>query len=196
MAYYDTDVSKWLVSGVIFTDTLDSTPVGALQVTDSFDGDGALSTNWTGCSAIATPVITAGAVKGVASSRSMALWTGNAFGADQKSTVTVTNTGNAVGVAVRGSTTADTAYTFTVVSGSVTWLEKVVGGTKTQLGSVYGNVDNGQTIGLSVVGTQLTPYINGVAQTPVTDSSIATGAPGIRLYSDVTRLDNFVGDSL
>jgi hypothetical protein len=75
-------------------------------------------------------------------------------------------------------------------------LEKGSGGSTTVLWTSATGVFTGcgQKIGLPCQGTTITPYINGVAQTGVTDSSITTGTRwGMRSASPATsfQLDNF-----
>lgn len=77
-------------------------------------------------------------------------------------------------------------------------LEKRSGGSTTTLWTSSAGVftpGSGQKLGIDCQGNQITPYINGVAQTPVTDSTITTGTRwGMRSASPGTAftLDNWL----
>lgn len=92
-----------------------------------------------------------------------------------------------VGVIGRASSSANTLYQL-FYAGSLHWyLERVVGGTATNLGgydvALATNTD--AVVKLEMIGTSIKAYINGVERISVTDSSItAAGFAGVRTRSN------------
>ena len=79
-----------------------------------------------------------------------------------------------------------------------TALIKVVNGTNTTLGATVGVVyTNGDTVEIECEGTTIRFLKNGVEQYNRTDSSLATGVPGLMLAGSMTtRMDDWEGGSL
>lgn len=113
-------------------------------------------------------------------------------------TVTATVGGDqGVGLTVRGTTAATTYYRAVAdhaASGNVS-IAKMVAGVHTTLVSGTFSWTDGATWELRVQGTTLTFLCNGVTVLTTTDSSIASGTPGIALSSNVTSasIDNWEG---
>ena len=145
--------------------------------------------NWT---LVASTIdITSNTVKGAtAGAHSMAVYTGVSFpSADQTAIITLASTGgvnNADRVVVRGSATADTAY-FCSWANTTTTVDvaKIVAGRSTVLATftLPALPVSNDTIGINVTGTTITCYFNGLSLGSATDSSIATGYPGIGFFS-------------
>ncbi len=183
--------------------------------TDNFNrANGTLGANWTyvynlgfGSSINITSNEAAGNVSGA---EAVARWTGaGSFTADQYSSAVVhhftggTGTNNyTVGVVARCSadTDANRDYYFIRI-GALTYLGKVVNGTETVLNSGSISWVDGDTCDIECEGTAIRLCQNG---TPAggawtqTDSSIATGLPGILGAGDSTiaSLDNWEGGNM
>lgn len=107
-----------------------------------------------------------------------------------------TNATGAAGVIGRASTTVNTAYHAYIYSDGLLRLEKGVAGVFTQLGSYTPSpvfsAGNDYTVRLSMVGTAIKVYLDGVLRISVTDSSItATGRAGVGgqgLYTNTTGI--------
>ena len=84
---------------------------------------------------------------------------------------------------VRSSASAKTTYMFGNDDGSNYLFQKYVAGTNTQLGSsVSQSAVLNDLIKVTVTGTTIEGFINGVSQGTRTDSSIASGAAGLAVY--------------
>jgi ABC-type enterobactin transport system permease subunit len=74
-------------------------------------------------------------------------------------------------------------------------LFKIVAGVYTQLGgNVSATMTDGQTLGITVVGTSISAVLNGTTVLTVTDSTFTTGTyAGLRVggASSAIRYDNF-----
>jgi len=95
-------------------------------------------------------------------------------------------------VAVRMDTATDTHYEFRVATGSGADIQtsKFVNGVKTVLNTSWNSpISNGDTIRIEVEGTTIRSYINDVLEHINTDSSIATGKPGIAGGSYTVRAE-------
>lgn len=122
-----------------------------------------------------------------------AYWSANTFGANQCSRVTVISKYHYSAVLVRVTPSAQTFYMLSGGAGYPYRLFKMVNGIPTRIGPTFGDVNSGDVITLCVNGTTLTPYINGKAQTPQTDPTIASGAPGIMAFDTNCPVDNWSG---
>ena len=94
---------------------------------------------------------------------------------------------NSVGPVVRGSA-AGTGYLYSPLpSGDPCQIYKVAAGVYTPLGSADITVYvPGDTVRLAVVGTTLTVYHNGAVVNTTTDSTYASGYPGVHAYAAST----------
>ena len=102
-------------------------------------------------------------------------------------TVTVTCTLNTSGdecsALGRASSSVLTFYQADFTNGQGVKLMKFVGGTATQLGTLYTGVTSGtHTIALQMVGSQISVLVDGTQQVATqTDTSVTTGFPGMEL---------------
>lgn len=115
----------------------------------------------------------------------------------QAKITTMADSGSYVAVRMSGSTTATEAYLFGAASsgGAGVMYLQTGGSTFTQLGATYAAISNGDTIKLKVVGSVLTPYINGVAQSTRTEGTVVFGQPGIFCYNGNGATDDWVGNN-
>jgi adhesin HecA-like repeat protein len=99
------------------------------------------------------------------------------------------NSDNAAGVVGRASKTANTMYMFRAEGANVN-LYKFVAGVATQLGSSVASgvgINTNTTLKLSMVGTTIKGFVDGVEKISVTDSAIATaGFAGLRFIASAT----------
>ncbi|HEY6206822.1 MAG TPA: hypothetical protein VIW21_11710 [Chthoniobacterales bacterium] len=132
-----------------------------------------------------TLLVTAGGVGGNTTSQNYAVFTGVGFPNDDQ-TVSATwvksgtpATQNNV-LTLRGSPTALTAYSCGPANtGTALNISKFVSGTFTNLTSQSATISSGDIISFNVTGTSLNCYVNGVPIASASDSSIASGFPGI-----------------
>ena len=128
-----------------------------------------------------------------ATSNSSAIWTGLVWPNDQYSEVTfgTVPVGSAVLAlfvradgAVRASTNR---YEVDINSTSPTNvnLYSIVAGTATNIGTATVVFANGDVVRLTANGTTISVTVNGVVKITATSSTIASGSPGIALYSPV-----------
>src|SRR5678815_3855455 len=104
-----------------------------------------------------------------------------------------------IGLILRGSAAATTCYTCLLNSTSDVWVGKYVAGTYTPLGNTQLSFSVGDELWFEVVGTKLRVYKNDVqVGTDITDTSIASGAPGaMRKSSSSNHISSFhAGDFL
>jgi len=161
----------------IYRNSSNNTP---LLETDNFKGS-ALSALWTVQAGTFTVANGAVSVATVSSSHALAVRNDGTFANDQFAQATykvAPNDGNALGVAVRAASGADTGYWFVVTSTNA-YIFKHVAGVETQLATAAKVPVAGDVIRLEVVGTALTAKYNGTVFLTATDSAITTGAPGI-----------------
>jgi hypothetical protein len=119
---------------------------------------------------------------------------------DQTSSVEVTasnsSAGAGAGPVVRAATGANTFYRAVVDSTGNYEVGKVIAGTFTSIRTGTVSFANGLALKLSITGTTLTLFYNGTqVGATMTDSSIASGKPGIGYSSTLTAttMDNWVG---
>jgi hypothetical protein len=129
-------------------------------------------------------------------------WDGDgAFANDQYAQAVYANTGNYGGVTVRmsGVTTATTNGYIALVDAGKIDLQKITNGTRSNLqAQMTGAVANADTVKLEVIGTAIKVYVNAVQQgTTVTDSSFASGQPGIYFLNSLAcALDDWTADTI
>ena len=126
------------------------------------------------------------------------------FPADQSATITLTSIGGVyLGCMVRIQGAADTRAYQLQTNGNTTDLVVNLFATNgsdvgTQLGATIttthgtggsGAMAIGDTIGLQIVGTTLTIFVNGISETTRTDATLASGQPGIYIYSNNGQRD-------
>jgi uncharacterized protein YjdB len=135
-----------------------------------------------------------------------AYWSGNTFNADQYSQARIAgglvNNAQLVEVVVRASGTGDTNYNnYSFYTDGVggnwhTEVDKVINGTWISLKSFAVSFATGDIIKISVVGTTITCYKNGVSLGTVTDASLSSGSPGVGVYGNTVTVDDWEGGSL
>jgi hypothetical protein len=121
-------------------------------------------------------------------------WTDNQS-SEVKVTVTGTGAGNGGGVLVRCASGARTYYRLVIDANGAWATTKNVAGSSTSLASGTTTYSAGAVIKLSITGTTLVSTYNGVQLDSRTDSSIASGSPGIAYSASVTTciLDDWTG---
>jgi len=160
----------------------DETPLGGNWSTHAGVGNG--------CGLFSNQVI--GNNAGLACS----FWNATTFPDNQYSQIVVVGTGS-VGPAVRIRTSVqyDAYVVYMPVSGTVT-IYRIQNGTLTSLSTPNFAFAAGDVIRLTVVGTLLTVYKNGVSQGSVTDTVLATGSAGVFGDSASVVADNWSGGSI
>jgi hypothetical protein len=166
----------------------------AYEVTDNFDrANGGLGANWTSLTGpfrIASNAAESGQGAG---GQSRSIWTANNFANNQYAEITVANTvsgGSKIGPLVRGQPGADSGYYASCDTGGAE-IFKVVAGTSTSLNWAGITMAIGDVIRLEVTGSTLVIKQNGVTRNTITDSTFASGYPGI-FANFQGRLDNFL----
>lgn len=121
-------------------------------------------------------------------------WTDNQS-SEAEITVSATDAGAGLGVIVRCASAARTYYRIVINSDGEWELLKQVAGTGTALASGTTTYVAGAVLKLSAIGTTITSTYNGSQIDTRTDSSIASGSPGIALSSNITsgNIDDWVG---
>lgn len=160
--------------------------------TDDFErGNGTLGSNWTAVDG--TMQIFNGTACGNASGDSK--YSGASFSNDQYSEVVTNNAANNTYVLVRANG-ADYYYAIVRASFGDYHVNKWVGGVDTNL--VNGSVSSaiGDTIRLEISGTGLTLKLNGATVDTASDSSIASGSPGIGSSDPGSRIASWAGGDL
>jgi hypothetical protein len=124
------------------------------------------------------------------SQNSAEYYNGATFGNDQFSqavVVTLATSGQpGPGVVVRLSASAMTGYVARVQTGAGAgiYLDKIVANVTTNLFTASGATFNaGDTLKITAIGTLISVYRNGVLVNSATDASIASGQPGIFIWS-------------
>ena len=133
-------------------------------------------------------LVTAGGVGGNTTSQNYAIFTGVGFpNDDQTASAVLVKSGTPslqnVVLTLRGSPTALTNYNCGP-STSLTALNigKFVSGAFTSLASQSATINSGDVISFNVAGSSLNCYVNGVPIAAATDSSIASGFPGLGAF--------------
>lgn len=107
-----------------------------------------------------------------------------------------------VEVVVRASGTGDASYSnysFYTDGTAGAWhteVDKVMKGSWISLKSFPVTFTTGDIMKISVVGTTITCYKNGVALGSVTDASLSSGSPGVGVYGKTVTVDDWEGGSL
>jgi uncharacterized protein YjdB len=132
-----------------------------------------------------------------------AFWGANTFDNDQYSQVRIagglSSTTQYVQIIVRASGTGDGVYnnylfyTDGVAGAGHTEVAKNIKGTQITLRSFATTFATGDVIKIGVVGTTVTCYKNGVALGSITDSSLPGGSPGVGVYGNAVRIDDWAG---
>jgi hypothetical protein len=185
---------------------------GGVLATDDFNrADAGLGANWTTVTGADQPdiesqLVVEGTLGGAAA---RALYTALTFPNDQYASIKVvtaaTSTARAVGVILRGVTSALTHYELQVLGplGATTTISlfRFNSGTPTQLattGASY-TVASGDILKLRVIGSTLTAFLNGTQVFSYVDGSpISSGTPGIFVTANgnavaEAQLDNWEG---
>lgn len=160
-----------------------------------------LGTDWTNVHG--TAGITSNTAAEFGSTLAYTMYSADAFNADQWAQITVAAvaTSNSFGPCVRLATTGG-GQGYCLIANSVSSnIYKVSGATTFTSLEVIGSAGVGDILKLQIEGTSpatLTAYKNGAAWgTPVTDSTYATGQPGMYLGSAATtHLDDFAADNV
>src|SRR5258708_31000191 len=135
-----------------------------------------------------TLLVTAGGVGGNSTSQNYAVFTGVGFPNDDQSVSAVwvkTGTPSVQGNALtlRGSPTALTNYNCGPNNtGTSLAIGKFVAGSFTSLASQSATINNGDIVSFNVSGSRLNRYVNGVAISSATHSSITSGFPRLRSF--------------
>lgn len=153
--------------------------------------------NWTPTVAGHTAQIVSNAVESSSTAnQGDSYWNALTWGADQYSTVTAGTvvSGSYIGPNVRQSTSgANTAYRFAwggnTGSSGTYFVQQYVAGVYTQLATGSLTVNVGDTLTLTVIGTQVSAYWNQVLVWTGVATGVASGAPGF-LVSPATSVSN------
>lgn len=163
-----------------------------MSVSDNFNrADGGLGANWTDQAGtngiVSNQAVPVSSGDGFFSS----FYSGVSFVDDQSSQLLRGNSNNYCFVCVRMSGLAGSRNGYLYYNhGSI---RSMVAGVETEIGT-DASYASGDTAKLVASGTTITPYVNGVAGTPITDSSIASGSPGFGFYSFTGQaIDDWVG---
>lgn len=178
---------------------------GTALATDNFNRADAnpISGNWTTFSGETAFQITtntarpSNSLSDAGSYESSATWPNDQYSQAKATAPTSFNDGSGIGVRVRMSTSARTAYDSIVDSSGHAFHDKFVAGTFTQIWTRAITYSAGAVIYLEVQGTTLVTKYNGAAVgASNTDSSIASGKAGLRHSSNTnsnTLLDDWEG---
>ena len=132
-----------------------------------------------------TLLVTGGGVGGNTGSQNYAVFTGVGFPNDDQSvSATWVKSGTPSvqvnALVLRGSTSALTSYICSPSNtGATLTIGKFVAGSFTSLASQSATVNNGDTVSFNISGSSMNCYVNGVAIASASDSSIASGFPGL-----------------
>jgi len=131
-----------------------------------------------------------------------AYWAGDTFDDNQyaqcKVSLLATSDGTGVGVRMTGTSAANfNAYWFQYKASAGT-LEKISNGTNSTLGAAFSAPSLNSTVKLTVSGTTLEVFYDGVSQGTRTDASFASGSAGVITYSNDTSasLDDWAAGNL
>lgn len=135
-----------------------------------------------------------------------AFWSANTFNNDQYSQTRIVGGlvpgSQFVQIIVRASGKGDAVYrnylfyTDGAAGAGHTEVAKNINGTQITFKSFPTTFAAGDIIKIDAVGSKITCYKNGVAIGSVVDTSIKTGAPGVGVYGNGVRVDDWEGGSL
>lgn len=156
-----------------------------------------VATPWATVTPIGGMNLTSNALIGTASSPRASLYNSGTWGADQRVDVVVgalSAANNYAEAWVRGSTGGNGYKVYTDGTTGGTAIARMDAGAETTIQAVAVAFTNGDTLGIGIVGTTLTLYKNGAAQTPtITDATYASGLPGAGAYG-VATIDDWAAD--
>ena len=174
------------------------------EFTDNFNrADGAVGSNWTTLTGVNALQVISNQVNAAAVAPNIAgghVATATAtFAADQEAECQISawNPFDRCGPGVRMS--GDNGYIAYAFSTTNLSIQRMDGGALTGLGSAYNWGGTSSLVRLSVEGTTVKLFVDGVERVSVTDSTHATGQPGLyynRGDSGLTRLDDFYATDL
>jgi len=128
-----------------------------------------------------------------------AWWNADSFGANHyaEATIVAIASGIYIGLSVRNAAGTN-SYVYSVDSADGGYFDEWVNGTYSALASGGSVVAVGNVIRMEAEGTTIRLKINGTQNMSVTDTSLATGAPGVGGYHDGTtsRIDDWIGDNM
>ena len=168
-------------------------------VTDDFNrANGDLGANWiTDTTYPASLTISSNAVVSSEYIKYASSIYSGVFDNDQYAQVRISNPGVYAGVMVR-SNGAGNGYVFSTVNSTTCRITKVTGGVFTVLGSLISVNAENKTIKLTVSGTTLEAFVDGVSVGTRTDATYLTGSPGLMINTNITTyaLDDFEAGDL
>lgn len=145
-----------------------------------------VTTPWATVTPLGGMNLTSNALVGTASVARASLYNSGTWGNDQRVDAVIgalSATNNYPEVWVRGSTGGNGYKVYTDGTTGGTAIARVDAGAETTIQAVAVAFANGDTLGIGIVGTTITLYKNGVAQTPTaTDATYASGLPGAGAY--------------
>lgn len=165
---------------------------------DDFNrADGALGANWTDNAGAFKIVSNLAACNSSADAIEFNHYSAVSFLNDQWAQATVTSVaaGTYIGLSVRGASGSTKTGYVLYSNGSTVFLSKMIAGSRTVFngGSSIGTLAINDVVLLTVQGTTLTVYKNGVSLFSVVDSAIASGSPGIGGFgtAGTSTIDNW-----
>jgi hypothetical protein len=163
---------------------------------DNFNrANGGLGSNWT--AATGGPFLISANVVPAPGGTVVANWNANTFAADQFSEVTMPVVGTAFGgPAVRISGSNNWYSCLESTSGNLMTIQKNVNGSLTSLVNTGITPANGDLVRAEVAGTTITCRQNGAVINSTSDSSLASGSPGMDVQSTAATFDNWSGGNL
>ena len=177
------------------------TPVSAADKFDRPDAN-PIGGNWTTVPGATDLQIVSGAVAGsVDGFINTAYWNADTFSDNQCSQVTLIQAGAGIYSApvVRASHTEHSIYALNANGSTSYQIFRVLADVETKLGDDIPLVPaSGDVLKICVSDTTISAYINGVLQTKRTDSTIASGSPGIEVstnggFTSTPTIDNWSG---
>lgn len=166
----------------------------SLPVSDNFNrANGGLGSNWT--IQRETPAIVSNQAVGQSSGQHHQYWNADAFPNDQRAQVTfrVAYAGPAVRASGTGASGANNYFVTADAFNSAIY--KQINGGFTELTTGAGH-SGGDVMRLTVVGTALTAYKNGVQSMAASDGSLSSGSAGFQLFDTTGAADDWEGDDM